>query len=706
MSFISKIGSLASRAYGWAASVAALADPYFEYVTLLLPGNGTNGAQNNTFLDASTNNFTITRNGNTTQGTFSPFSQTGWGNYFDGDGDYFTATANAAYTLGTNDHTIECWFYLDGTQQSSSTIFAYASGSTNTSTNSYFFSVGNTSGNLLLGNGSGGWGVNISFTTPSKNTWHHLAIVRNGNVFTLYIDGVSTGTPATYSANIASQSSFPFEIGGQVTGTGTLGSTAFKGYISNFRVVNGTAVYTSAFTPPTSSLTAITNTVLLTCQSNRFKDNSTNNFAITIGGSPSVQAFSPFNPTASWSAATYGGSGYFDGSGDYLSVADNAALEFGSSNFTLEFWYYPVAEESLDALVTKGWPTVFAPFLIAQGSAGRISLYASTNGSSWDIASDVAFGTGIALNAWHHVVMTRSGNTLGLFVDGVRGNTVDVTAKSFQNNTYNLTIGASVTGSNAANTYVSNFRMVVGSSVYDPTQTTLTVPTAPLTAITNTSLLLTFTNAGIYDSTSKNDLETVGSAQISNSVTPKFGSTSIKFNGTTDYLIVNPQNLLNFRSGDFTIEAWIYTTNNATFQAIFTTAADTVSSNTDWGILFDMGSTGTGILRGLFYSGINSYSVASASAVVSTNTWTHVAFVKESGNIAIYYGTSGTGNRASTTSANFAPNFSSSWKPKVGYAQSSTTRFFNGYIQDLRISNTARYTGSTYTVPTAAFPTL
>jgi hypothetical protein len=49
-------------------------DPFFNQTTLLLHGDGTNGAQNNTFLDSSTNNFTITRNGNTTQGTFSPFS--------------------------------------------------------------------------------------------------------------------------------------------------------------------------------------------------------------------------------------------------------------------------------------------------------------------------------------------------------------------------------------------------------------------------------------------------------------------------------------------------------------------------------------------------------------------------------------------------------------------------------------------------------
>ena len=60
-------------------------DQYWPNTTLLLQGNGTNGAQNNTFLDSSTNNFTITRNGNTTQGSFTPYQANGyWSNYFDG----------------------------------------------------------------------------------------------------------------------------------------------------------------------------------------------------------------------------------------------------------------------------------------------------------------------------------------------------------------------------------------------------------------------------------------------------------------------------------------------------------------------------------------------------------------------------------------------------------------------------------------------
>ena len=65
-------------------------DPFFEQTVLLLHGDGTNGAQNNTFLDSSSNNFTITRNGNTTQGTFTPFSLAAgeWSNFFYGNGDY------------------------------------------------------------------------------------------------------------------------------------------------------------------------------------------------------------------------------------------------------------------------------------------------------------------------------------------------------------------------------------------------------------------------------------------------------------------------------------------------------------------------------------------------------------------------------------------------------------------------------------------
>jgi hypothetical protein len=99
-------------------------DAYFPYVALLLNTTSTNGQQNNTFLDSSTNNFTITRNGTPTQGSFTPYQPSGyWSGYFGGTGDYLTAASNAAFTFGTNSFTIEGWHYLTASSTSTKYLF-------------------------------------------------------------------------------------------------------------------------------------------------------------------------------------------------------------------------------------------------------------------------------------------------------------------------------------------------------------------------------------------------------------------------------------------------------------------------------------------------------------------------------------------------------------------------------------------------------
>ena len=97
-----------------AGTPPASTDPQFNYVTMLLHGDGTNGAQNNTFVDSSTNNFTITRNGTPTQGIFSPYG-TLWSNFFNGSSDWvrFSYSSSLIPASGT-DFTAECWVYLTG----------------------------------------------------------------------------------------------------------------------------------------------------------------------------------------------------------------------------------------------------------------------------------------------------------------------------------------------------------------------------------------------------------------------------------------------------------------------------------------------------------------------------------------------------------------------------------------------------------------
>ena len=142
-------------------SQAVPVDPFFYSVTSLLHGDGTNGGQNNTFLDSSTNNFTITRNGNTTQGAFSPFSQTGWSNYFDGTGDYLTVADNTALDMGSSNFTIEGWYYPLGSASVSTAIFSKRANSGTVGGVLLYYGGSGLTPSLLVDIG-GSWAINTA----------------------------------------------------------------------------------------------------------------------------------------------------------------------------------------------------------------------------------------------------------------------------------------------------------------------------------------------------------------------------------------------------------------------------------------------------------------------------------------------------------------------------------------------------------------
>ena len=83
-------------------------DPNFNQTVLLLHGDGTNGGQNNTFIDSSPTGRTLTRNGNLTQGTFNPFLGDGqYSNFFDGSNDFITMPNVSDLNLVTGNFTID-----------------------------------------------------------------------------------------------------------------------------------------------------------------------------------------------------------------------------------------------------------------------------------------------------------------------------------------------------------------------------------------------------------------------------------------------------------------------------------------------------------------------------------------------------------------------------------------------------------------------
>jgi hypothetical protein len=659
------------------------ADPYYEYTTLLLPGNGTNGAQNNTFLDGSSNNFTITRNGNTTQGTFSPFSQTGWGNYFGSSTANLKFASVASFAIGTGNFSIECFVNFTAWSGTNQRICIQGvSGTTNVQ-------IARDSGaNDLFVDIQGSRVITYAWT-PTIGQWYHIAVVRSGtgsNQVALYIDGTSVAT-GTSSASIAQNQ---FLIGGLDWASGY----SLQGYISNFRYSN----VARTITLPTSAYTSDANTLILTCQSNRFIDNSASPKTITVNGSPSVQAFSPFNPTASWSAATYGGSGYFDGNGDYLATASNAAFALGSGNFTIEMWLYSGANGTGTRLAGNGTGGSWAAnrWIMATSVPANVNKFVlATNNYGGDmLVSTSTFNN----NQWMHVAIARSGNAWALWVNGTREAYIASNSSAVDGGTSEVfNLGRSnLSGDSDWNGYVSGFKMVKGTAVYDPASTSITIPTAPPTNTTNTSLLLNFTNAGIYDATSKLVLETVNSASLSNAIAPKWGSTSIKFaSSTSDYLWSNnqPAQVEVIGTSDFTIEGWVYlSTINTAFGII-----SRGTSTTGWSVNITSGNK-------LQFSYTASSLVGATSLV--QNTWYYFAVVRSgssSGNLKLYLSTGGAISSADATSAGaVTDNFNQTNAIYVG-ADRVGTSLLNGYLQDIRLTNYAR---TITAAPTAAFPTL
>jgi hypothetical protein len=671
MPVISTIAAATARAFGAFKSLGGAADEFFNYVTLLLHGDGTNGAQNNTFLDSSTNNFTITRNGNTTQGTFSPFSQTGWSNYF--GGGYLTAP-NSIWTglSSASAWTIEAWIYRTANAPNSRGKIIGMDG--DNITNATTFGVTN-SGALYIGDdGANNFTpVSTPTSTIAFNTWYHVVAVKSGTTVYLFVNG------AVITSATRSTTNFP-DVATLTIGNRGAQDTGFIGYISNLRVVNGTAVYTSAFTPPTAPLTAITNTSLLTCQSNRFRDASTNNFAITVNGDTSVQAFSPFAPTAAYSAATVGGSGYFDGSGDYLTAASNAAFAL-PSDFTWEAWVYRTTTSD-DTIYSTNVNDGFIVHIISNKAVVR----------QFGVANLITSSADIATNTWTHIAVSRSGTTLSLWINGSRSNGGTATnSTSFAQG--GLLIGINDISTNLLEGYLSNLRLVKGSAVYDPTQTTITVPTTPLTAITNTSLLLNFTNAGIIDNTAKNVLETVGNAQISTSV-KKFGTGSLAFDGTGDYLLVPSTVNWDFGTGDFTVEFWI----NFTSVGQDTIIGKWGSGAGKYAWVIQVNSSNL-----IFYTGNNGTlgTQYTFSWSAGTSTWYHVAVTRSGSNLRAFVdGTQIGSTQSNSDSLTASGAFCCIGENLDGGGQSA---FVTGYIDDLRITKrVARYTAN-FTAPTAAF---
>jgi len=668
--------------YDGLKEVATLVDSSGATVLLMKARN--TGSQPNaiiTYQNASDGTVTLSQTGTdkAEASKFSPYRSGGYSYYFDGSTGYLQFdNSDESLVPETGDFTLEFWFNTWQTSREDPfSVYTSSAG----------FAVAlnyPAAGGIMIYSGN-----NIQQQTAAgghfeTNVWNHFAMERSGNTQTIYINGqsvVSGTVTRDYSATTA------LHIGNAANN-----SLYFYGWLSDLRFVKGSTVYGGNFTPPTERLTAIANTQLLTCNLPYFGDASTNNRTATMSGTAATEALGPYDYFEDSDGVV--GSVHIDQGEGQLSVTDYAnVFNFGNGDWTVEGWYRLEREDQATNMLwsTRGSST-YREMLMLDNEVLR--YYGSTTGSGW--TTNYSTGYTFPKDVWHHIAAVRNGGNIYVFINGKRYTAkTGLTTTSLAAATGGF-IGADWRADNEFNGSVSDFRVVLGTAVYTAD---FVVPTQPLEHISGTTLLMqNKTNANAYDAANANAIKGEhgsGSSGPNTTYRQFTTSPSFKFNGSSDHYIVPKSRLFDFNTGDFTVEAWLYTSSVTTTQS--------------WcGTYYGNGAGGWNCqLRyqsGTWYLAFGTNGDAGAitntlGSAMPVNTWVHIAITRDSTGIRMW--ADGTELGTATANSTVLSYYSDLYIGKLNH--STAHQYFNGYIQDLRISKgLARYT-SNFTPPTTEF---
>ena len=654
--------------------------PLSRAVSLLMDASAT---ADGSVVDSSTNSHPITVNGDVSQSSFSPYRSGGYSWEFDGNGDYLTSSnENGDFSFGTGDFTVETWAYyktlpsgngypasawiLGGGPYDSNTGFDIAIGSTN-------IQVGLSS--FLTLNINAPHGI-------SAGEWYHIAIVRNGSDLSFYRNGILV-VSADVNGVTADDMSTGIAVGAAEPSGAVSGNP--NAIYSDFRIVKGTAAYTADFTPPTERLTEVAGTSLLTCNLPYLQS------GLTAHGDVSPVAAGPYD-YAGYSESLHGGSIVFgNADGNSLSMTGSADFQL-DADFTLESWVNITDNGKWQPLAMWGNGHYKAIRI-----AGRNTSITEINIEYPNTYVFVTHPTPVHGTGWHHIAIVRSGSTITLYVDGVAGNTV--TLSNTIGTTEDFKVGYHTTG--GGNHWVdgsfADYRLVKGTAVYT---TDFTPPTAPLTAVAGTSLLLSGNNASIRDESQTAEKLTVHGSISPVDSSPYDSGKSMGFNGN----YITTADGINFSDNDFTIELWWYPTSTGR-QGLFHG-----SYGADWSIGIDYNSTYNNPTIGFWASSTGgSWDIANADPGgngVTTgepvqNAWNHIAYVRNGSTLTLYLNGVNVGEVTGVTASIHDKTTThgmsiGTWWKATGWGGGP----MSGNVADYRITKAAVYTEN-FSVPTA-----
>jgi len=370
-------------------------------VNLMIHGDVGTGQ---TFSDSSPSKHTITAYADTTHSAAqSKFN--GGSIYFDGTGDYLDVGASTGFAFGTGDFTVDAFVYTDNTTADSFYRRIYMTdGPTGNGATNPQLAIVPTTGLANAWSTSGSLDLS-STTNVADGAWHHIAMVRSSGTVTLYVDGASEATQS-WTENVALNSGSPRpRIGSYDGSTGD-----FDGYIDEIRVTTGTALWLSAFTPPTRrNLSAPV--------VDRSSNDNGGNFATTaMTDTTTYRVGEVIRPIGSavWD---------FDGTDDKISA--NSKPITPVSMWTVSAWIYLPDTSGREWIYSQFSNTyTIGDFGIAINSADVQVFEFRKNSNTAENDTIWSSSGGVDDDMWQHIVVSRTGtgisnvDDLKIYVNG------------------------------------------------------------------------------------------------------------------------------------------------------------------------------------------------------------------------------------------------------------------------------------------------
>jgi hypothetical protein len=460
--------------------------------------------------------------------------------------------------------------------------------------------------------------------------------------------------------------------------------------MQDLRITTGTALYTANFTPP-NALFPSPGALLLPFKDidTNFKDYSDNKHTITRYGD-TIQT----EDQSKW----YSRSAYFDGSGDYLEVPNHSSFDFGSGDFTIEFWIrwstVPGAGGYVTLVVKR--TTIDSNNSFSCWYSGGSEKYGwtyTTDGTTYQAITGLTTHTP-SPNTWYHIAYVRSGNNLDLYIDGVKQTTQPFNVTLFTS-TANLRVGDSQPSANPLHGYLQDLRITKGTALYTANFNVPLALTDEDPHFSSVSLFLKMNgtnNSQIFtdSSYSPKAITVYGSAKISTDHF-KYGGASGYFNGSSDYLMID-NSAFNFGTAPFTIEFWVKLgTNFGSWPYLLATSP--YNSGTGFYIAVNGPYTGWGGLGLLGFNGSGTLTYApsvQSTSVVRNDTWHHIAITRQGAVTQLFVNGVVESTHTAAGTANYGTTTSRLMNDSTGGGLGSLE---HGYIDDLRVTiGVARYT--------------